>query len=232
VTKLPATWPKQVPELTPDQKRIQDDWMHYFHEVLPQRHGGLERFSHEYPVRRAATGVTLEIGAGLGEHIRYEDLSNQRYYALELREDMADDIRERFPEVETVVADCQRRLPWDDDFFDRAVAIHVLEHLPNLPAALDELVRVLKPGGRLDVVIPCEGGLGYTLGRKLTVQRTFERRYNTSYDWHIKSDHVNTPAEILQEVGARFVISDRRYWPLRIPSVNLNLALGFMAGRM
>ena len=203
--------------------------MRYFHEELPKRHGALERFSHHYPLDATASGRTLEIGAGLGEHIRHEDLTRQSYYAVELRDEMADAIRKDFPQVQTVVADCQQRLPWEDDFFDRALAIHVLEHLPNLPAALDEIARVLKPGGRFGIVIPCEGGLGYSLGRRLTVQRTFERRYNTSYDWHIKSDHVSTPREILDEVRSRFEIVDRSYWPLRVPSVDLNLVIGLTA---
>jgi SAM-dependent methyltransferase len=226
-----SRWPKQVPELTEEQKRIQDDWMHYFHEELPQRFGRVEKFNHSYPQRTPQVGRTLEIGAGLGEHIRHEDLSSQEYSALELREEMAESIRRDFPNVETVVADCQQRLPWDDAHFDRAVAVHVLEHLPDLPSALDELHRVIKPGGTLNVVIPCEGGLGYVLGRKLTVQRAFERRYNTSYDWHIKSDHVNVPSEILAEIEKRFRVVNRTYWPLRVPSVDLNLVIGITAER-
>jgi ubiquinone/menaquinone biosynthesis C-methylase UbiE len=36
-----------------------------------------------------------------------------------------------------------------DDSFDRAVANHMLYHVPDLPRALGELARVLKPGGAL-----------------------------------------------------------------------------------
>ena len=77
------------------------------------------------------------------------------------------------------------------------LAIHVLEHLPNLPAALEEIARVLRPSGRFAFVIPCEGGLLYSLGRRFTVKRMFEKRYGVSYDWHIKSEHLNIPKEIL-----------------------------------
>jgi ubiquinone/menaquinone biosynthesis C-methylase UbiE len=63
-----------------------------------------------------------------------------------------------------IVGDCEDRIDVPEQFFDRIIAIHVLEHLTNLPKALDELVRVLAPGGRLSVVIPCEGGLLYFLG--------------------------------------------------------------------
>ena len=46
------------------------------------------------------------------------------------------------------VADAQS-LPFDDNAFDMVVANHMLYHIPDLPKALSEVRRVLKPGGRL-----------------------------------------------------------------------------------
>jgi SAM-dependent methyltransferase len=45
-------------------------------------------------------------------------------------------------------------LPFDNDEFDCAVAIDVLEHLDNDQRFLGELRRVLRPGGRLVVTVP------------------------------------------------------------------------------
>jgi SAM-dependent methyltransferase len=45
-------------------------------------------------------------------------------------------------------------LPFPDGAFDRVVASEVLEHLPDDAGALAELVRVLRPGGRLAVTVP------------------------------------------------------------------------------
>ena len=92
--------------------------------------------------------------------------------------------------------------------------------------ALDEIHRVLRPGARFSVVIPCEGGAGYALGRRFTSQRIFEKRYDTSYDWYIKSEHFNVPAEIVPELERRFDREHRSFWPLKVPSVNLNLCIG------
>lgn len=39
-------------------------------------------------------------------------------------------------------------LPFDDGTFDAAVAVQVYEYVPDIEAALGELFRVLKPGGR------------------------------------------------------------------------------------
>jgi SAM-dependent methyltransferase len=220
-------WPKPFPELTPEQEAIREDFMKHFHEIYSDSFGAVARFNHGYPLRSAGTGArTLEIGAGLGEHLEFEDLSDQQYVALELRQEMAEEIERRHPGAEAIVGDAEQRLPFDDDSFDRAIAIHVLEHLRNLPAALDEIHRVLRPGAHFSVVIPCEGGAGYALGRRFTSQRIFEKRYDTSYDWYIKSEHFNVPAEIVPELEQRFDREHRSFWPLKVPSVNLNLCIG------
>jgi SAM-dependent methyltransferase len=46
------------------------------------------------------------------------------------------------------------RLPFDDGAFDAVLCCEVLEHLADVDGALGEIVRVLKPGGRLAVSVP------------------------------------------------------------------------------
>src|ERR1051326_145685 len=135
---MPTKWPKVLPPLTAEQRRINDDFLKAWHDELPKRYGAIERFNHRYPVRHSPADLKtrLEIGAGLGEHLRYETLppeQEENYYANEFRENMAAELRRRFPRVKTIVSDCQRRFDFPDGMFDRVIAIHVLEHLPNLP---------------------------------------------------------------------------------------------------
>jgi hypothetical protein len=132
-----SKWPKTFPALTPEQKRISDDFMRYWHEILPRRYGLVDAFNHKYVVRFAPKDFrrTLEIGAGLGGHLAYEKLTPdqiENYVALEIRQNMADEIKLRFPAINVYVGDCQARLDIQDGYFDRILAIHVLEHLPNL----------------------------------------------------------------------------------------------------
>lgn len=221
-------WPKIRPELTAEQHRIMEDWYQHWLKEMPDKYGWVDRFGHEYPLRDAVpAGASLEIGAGLGGHLGYEpEAARTGYVALEMREDLAEAMRKAHPWAKVLVGDCERRIDFPDGAFDRALAIHVLEHLGNLPAALEEIRRVLKPEGRFYVVIPCEGGLGYSLGRALTTARKFRKRYKVDYEWMISYDHLSRPAEILEELEARFSIVHRTYFPLRVPSVDLNLVIG------
>lgn len=226
-----STWPKYVPPLTPEQQRISDDFMRYWHETLPKKYASVEAFNHGYPVHHAPDNFvsTLEIGAGLGEHLEHERLNyaqRKNYVALELRENMIERLRERHPDVQGIAGDCQEKMPFPDDRFDRVIAIHVLEHLPNLPAAIREVHRVCRKSGVFSVVIPCEGGLAYTLARRISAQRIFEKRYGQSYDWHISREHINRPHEIIDELARYFAIVHRSFFPLKVPLVSANLCIG------
>ncbi|MGP0053504.1 MAG: class I SAM-dependent methyltransferase [Solirubrobacteraceae bacterium] len=226
-------WPKVLSPLTPEQEVVYDDFVKRWHEILPQRYGLVERFNHSFPVKhsRSGFGTTLEIGAGLGEHLRYEDLTPEQeaeYYALELRQNMAARLAEVHPRVQAMIGDCQQRLEFPDGYFDRYVAVHVLEHLPDLPACIREAWRLLdKQRGQFLAVIPCEGGMAYSLARRISAQRVFERTYRMSYRPFIEREHINRPVEILRELAPYFVVEHRRFFPLRfVPRTSTNLCIG------
>lgn len=45
-------------------------------------------------------------------------------------------------------------LPFPDGTFDRVIASEVMEHIPDDVGALDELLRVLRPGGTISITVP------------------------------------------------------------------------------
>lgn len=47
-------------------------------------------------------------------------------------------------------------LDFPDDSFDKIVSLHAIEHIPNIEAALSEMARVLRPGGKALLVYPAE----------------------------------------------------------------------------
>jgi SAM-dependent methyltransferase len=64
-------------------------------------------------------------------------------------------------------------LPFADGEFDRVVAAEVLEHIPADIQAIDELARVLRPGGTLAVSVP--------------------RWFPEIVNWKLSDDYHNTP---------------------------------------
>jgi SAM-dependent methyltransferase len=231
-----AKWPKILPPLTAEQRRISDEFMKYWHDRLPGAwFGVVEGFNHKFPVTHSDSDFlsTLEIGAGLGEHIRYEKLTPEQeknYHALELRENMAAEIRKNFPQVNVLVGDCQARLDFPDGSMDRVIAVHVLEHLPNLPAAIREAYRLLnKEKGQFLVVIPTEGSLAYSLARKISAEREYKKKFGGDYSWFYKREHINVPQEILDELDPYFVVERKSTFPIPfVPMVFCNLILGFV----
>jgi SAM-dependent methyltransferase len=112
-----------------------------------------------------AGDLLLDLGCGFGRHA-YEGLRRgARVVACDLSADDLAEVRALFeamvlageapPEgMATTVCGDATRLPFPDATFDRAIASEVLEHIPDDEAALDELARVLKPGGTLAVTVP------------------------------------------------------------------------------
>lgn len=230
-----SKWPKILPPLTDEQKVISDDFMRSWHEELAgrSRYGLIEKFNHEFPVKHSRPGfrTTLEIGAGLGEHLHHEMLSPEQrsnYYANELRSNMAEGIRRAHPDVHVTIGDCQQTLPFADGFFDRIVAVHVLEHLPDLPAAIREAYRLIdKARGQLLVVIPCEGGAAYSLARKISAERHYKKRYGGDYSWFYRREHINLPHEIMAEIDPYFTLGARQFFPFPfLPFITNNLVIG------
>jgi SAM-dependent methyltransferase len=230
-----SKWPKVLPPLTPEQKQRSDEFMKMWHVELAgqPRYGLIESFNHNFPVKHSQPGfkTTLEIGAGLGEHLHYEKLTaeqEQNYHCNEYRENMAAEIRRRYPKVQTIVGDCQQRMDFADGYFDRYIAVHVLEHLPDLPGAIREAWRLLnKSTGRFLVVIPTEGSPAYSLARKISAERVWNKRFGGGYEEFYKREHINLPHEILAELDPYFTIESRSFFPLPfLPVVAINLCIG------
>jgi SAM-dependent methyltransferase len=226
-----SKWPKVLPPLDPEQQRINDDFMQHWHEVFPSRFGFADRWNHRYVVRHAPPRFsrTLEVGAGLGEHLAWEQLSPEQerdYVALELRENMAREIHTRFPRVQVLRGNIQDGLGFSDGQFDRIVAVHVLEHLPDLPRAVREMRRLCAATGTLSVVIPCEGSFATACARRISAQRIYERRYGRPYRLFIEREHLNRPAEVAEELAACFKVEHRSFFPVPLPMEWCNLFIG------
>ena len=101
----------------------------------------------------AASGEVLEIGFGTGLNLAYYPPGVKRVHALDpadaLPERVAGRIAQaRFP-VERHHLRADGRLPFGDASFDCVATTFTLCTIPDVPAALAEIRRVLKPGAAL-----------------------------------------------------------------------------------
>lgn len=109
----------------------------------------------------------LDVGCGTGDDVRAlaERVGDDgTVVGLDASESLTRDARDRTARASPArfaVGDAHD-LPLAPDRFDGARAERVLQHLPDPQAALDELVRVTRPGGRVVVTDPDWGTLVVT----------------------------------------------------------------------
>ena len=222
-------WPKSPPPLSPEQLDARERFILLWHEQLPARYAMIEAFNQGFPASlELAVGTkTLEIGAGIGAHLEFEDLGRQEYHVLELREEFCERLRMKLEPERVHCGNIEQRTAFPDVNFGRIIAIHMLEHLRDLPSALVEVDRLLRDDGFFDVVLPCEGGLVYSLARAISAKPLFERTFKMDYEPIIRNEHVSTLAEIKHLLLERFQIVTVRRFPLQIPSDDLSLCIGY-----
>lgn len=113
-----------------------------------------------FPFARFAEGAgkdVLEIGVGMGaDHLEWARARPRRLTGVDLTERAAEHTRRRLslygfePDVRTADAE---RLPFDDASFDIVYSWGVLHHTPDTPRAIQEVWRVLRPGGTARVMV-------------------------------------------------------------------------------
>ncbi|MCX7619519.1 MAG: class I SAM-dependent methyltransferase [Acidimicrobiales bacterium] len=109
--------------------------------------------------------LLLDLGCGFGRHAFEAFRRGARVVACDLAQPELQQVRAIFEAMvdageapptgmaDTTCADATR-LPFPSATFDRIIASEVLEHIAHDIGALDELARVLKPGGTIAVTVP------------------------------------------------------------------------------
>ena len=156
-----------------------------------------------------------------------KNLKTQDYHCLEYRKEFCLELSKIMPASQVHCGDIHQRQNWSAKTFDRVVAIHVLEHLSNLPQAINEILRLLKDDGVLDIVIPCEGGIAHRTGRKLTAERLFNKHFKMDFSPIVKNEHVSTYKEIVAVLSDHFHFENQTFFPFFIPVYWMNFVAGF-----
>jgi SAM-dependent methyltransferase len=106
--------------------------------------------------RLPGTGRALDIGAAGGGNTRVLKAHGWRAVAVEFSSSAAEVAHARG--ISTVRADA-RKLPLRSRSWDLVTAFDVLEHIDEDYLAAAEIARVLQPGGRALIAVPCDMAL-------------------------------------------------------------------------
>ena len=101
----------------------------------------------------------LEVGCGDGAFTTDLAEYSNAVTAIDLSAGQIKENTARFPGINFLQHDVSARLPFADGAFEVVWCSEVLEHLFDPGFALQEMQRVLRPGGRLLVTVPYHGGL-------------------------------------------------------------------------
>ena len=119
------------------------------------------------------------------------------------------------PWAEFRTADASQ-LPYSDDSFDAAVSTQVYEYVPDVPAALRELHRVLRSGGRAVIMDTDYGSLVIN-----TEDQTRMARVLAAWDEHFA--HGNLPRTLSRQLrDAGFTVRERIAIPMFNPEFEDN----------
>lgn len=99
----------------------------------------------------------LEIGVGMGaDHLEWAKSHPRSLTGIDLTERAVAFTRERLG-IYGLSSDVRQgdaeRLPFSDDSFDIVYSWGVLHHSPDTPRAVDEVYRVLRPGGAAKIMV-------------------------------------------------------------------------------
>jgi ubiquinone/menaquinone biosynthesis C-methylase UbiE len=94
-----------------------------------------------------------------------------------------------FPDHVAVVGDVYQ-LPFQDDSFDALISAEVIEHVPEVQPYLAELIRVVKPGGRIIISTPYD--------EKIAMHLCVHCNRPTPSHAHLHSFNHNKMAHIMQ----------------------------------
>lgn len=99
-------------------------------------------------------GRILENGCGIGLYLEKLAAQGGIAFGLEIDLERAREARQR---TNHILAGLGERLPFPDEIFDLILSHEVLEHVQDDRAAVEEMVRTLKPGGRILIFVPNRG---------------------------------------------------------------------------
>jgi ubiquinone/menaquinone biosynthesis C-methylase UbiE len=109
----------------------------------------------------------LEVGSGDGYILKAIEDLNVSLTGIEISETRIERARALVPSAEIIQGDA-REMPFESKSFDLVVCSEVLEHVPDPELAIEEIRRVLRPGGFAIITVPNE--VNWQIGRAMLLR--------------------------------------------------------------
>ena len=153
----------------------------FFNEVEESRYSDIFKYSYLYEVaefKEHANKSVLEIGLGLGTDILQFAKNGSEVFGIDLTQNSVSTVEKRFAmnglKGEFKVASF-KEIPYEDNTFDVVYSFGVLHHSPFMADGIEEVRRVLKPGGKAIIMLYHKGFKYYI--RKLFFEGVIKLKY-------------------------------------------------------
>ncbi|MEN2281087.1 methyltransferase domain-containing protein [Algoriphagus sp. SE2] len=144
------------------------------------------------------SGKLLEIGCGEGRGVEILLPHASEYLGIDKIQEVIDSLRQKFPKVNFEQAVIPPFHGIEDNSYDTVVSFQVIEHIKNDKLFLQEIYRVLKPGGKAIISTP---NIKHTLSRN---------------PWHVREytpkQLIDLSESIFDQVDSKGVGGNEKVW--------------------
>ncbi len=99
-------------------------------------------------------GIVFEDGCGVGAYLEHLVKDARQAVGLEIE---LERVAQAHNKISQIVNGASEQLPFPDASFDFVLSHEVLEHVQDDRKSMEEIIRTLKPGGRLVLFVPNRG---------------------------------------------------------------------------
>ena len=183
-------------------------------------HKQLEKFNFPNNISKV-----LEIGAGSAPHYRFINHHYDEYHIVETSETI---IKKYIDNPKVVATNYDGKiLPYEEEYFDRIIISHCLEHIVDPESFLFEMMKKLRKGGIFSISLPTDPGLLFRIGRLYLKIFSIKNKYKISskqFDYMNATEHVNSIFGLSSIIKYNYGDSLKdSYLPFKIRLFDLNL---------